>query len=464
MEPNASNLHSHCVEITMEVHKVVPPPHRSTFQKFKTRLKEPSSRMTLCANSRDSHQEEVDTWSSVCFSYPSMGSQLQSQTLQSDIVSGLTIASLAIPQGISYAKLANLPPIVGLCYSYWIHGWSCYYSLSATAESPPWHYAFHQQMGLVPVLGSVFHNTAEWSWQTIVMGSASYRCFCWQDTLYVIRFLSLFNHEHEETKSVLGLSRSSSCFCHHLDPIGFAFKAQHHGISIVSFLIDWKLQEGLNPPSWNMLHFHGSYLGLVMKTGLVTGIISLLHGLYWFLMVQTGRYCSGKDFAALKGYKVDGNKEMMAIGLMNIVGSSTSCYVTTGAFSRSAGLAIAVGISIFKVLLQVTRPRTGMLGNIPGTDIYRNIHHYKDGMKVPGFLILSIDASINFANTTYLNERILRWVEEYEAQDAEEEGKSTHPPISVSTIDTSGVSIFSDLKKALEKKGLEANGVGEPGG
>ncbi|KAJ0929417.1 putative SLC26A/SulP transporter [Helianthus annuus] len=35
--------------------------------------------------------------------------------LWSDVVSGLTIASLAIPQGISYAKLANLPPVIGLC-------------------------------------------------------------------------------------------------------------------------------------------------------------------------------------------------------------------------------------------------------------------------------------------------------------------------------------------------------------
>lgn len=34
---------------------------------------------------------------------------------KSDVVSGITIASLAIPQGISYAKLANLPPILGLC-------------------------------------------------------------------------------------------------------------------------------------------------------------------------------------------------------------------------------------------------------------------------------------------------------------------------------------------------------------
>lgn len=35
--------------------------------------------------------------------------------LKSDIIAGITIASLAIPQGISYAKLANLPPVLGLC-------------------------------------------------------------------------------------------------------------------------------------------------------------------------------------------------------------------------------------------------------------------------------------------------------------------------------------------------------------
>lgn len=37
------------------------------------------------------------------------------QFLKADLISGITIASLAIPQGISYAKLANLPPILGLC-------------------------------------------------------------------------------------------------------------------------------------------------------------------------------------------------------------------------------------------------------------------------------------------------------------------------------------------------------------
>lgn len=28
--------------------------------------------------------------------------------------------------------------------------------------------------------------------------------------------------------------------------------------------------------------------------------------------------------------QIDGNKEMVAIGLMNIAGSFTSCYLTTG--------------------------------------------------------------------------------------------------------------------------------------
>ena len=35
------------------------------------------------------------------------------------------------------------------------------------------------------------------------------------------------------------------------------------------------LPKGLNPPSSNMLYFNGPYLALAIKTGLVTGILSL---------------------------------------------------------------------------------------------------------------------------------------------------------------------------------------------
>lgn len=38
----------------------------------------------------------------------------------------------------------------------------------------------------------------------------------------------------------------------------------------------------------------------------------------------------GRSFAAFKNYHIDGNKEMIAFGLMNIAGSCTSCYLTAG--------------------------------------------------------------------------------------------------------------------------------------
>lgn len=384
---------------------------------------------------------------------------------------------------------------------------------------------FTKQMGLIPVMTSVFHNTKEWSWETILMGV----CF--------LVFLLITRHVSMKKPKLFWVSAGAPLLSVILSTLlVFAFKLHNHGISVIG-----KLQEGLNPPSWNMLHFQGSHLGLVVKTGLVTGIISLTEGI-----------AVGRTFAALKNYQVDGNKEMIAIGVMNIVGSSTSCYVTTGAFSRSAvnhnagaktavsnivmavtvmvtllflmplfqytpnlvlgaiivtaviglvdlpsayqiwkidkfdflvmlcaffgvifisveeGLAIAVGISVFKVLLQITRPKTVMLGNIPGTDIYRNSHQYKDAVEIPGFLILSIESPINFCNTNYLNERLLRWIADYEAEEATKKHLGLRFVIldlsAVSAIDTSGISFFKELRRILEKKGVElvlVNPIGE---
>lgn len=133
---------------------------------------------------------------------------------------------------------------------------------------------------------------------------------------------------------------------------------------------------------------------------------------------------------------------------------------------------LKVGVSIFKILLQITRPRTVVLGSIPGSDIYRNVHHYKQAVGVPGFLILSIEAPINFANSMYLNERfasfflhsyavnlspslltcsnhfhfdkrILRWIEEYE----EEVDVKKHLSIQYVILDLSGKKMERKRKK-----------------
>lgn len=604
-----ANNERRVIDITgMEVHKVVSPPRRSSLQKLKNRLKEtffPDDPLRQFKG--QPLKQKFILGAQYVFPILEWGPNYSFNLFKSDIVSGLTIASLAIPQGISYAKLANLPPIVGLYSSfvpplvYAVLGSSrdlavgpvsiaslvlgsmlrevvsptkdpilfLQLAFSSTFFAGLFQASlgflrlgfiidflskatligfmagaavivslqqlksllgitnFTKQMAIVPVLTSVFHTTNEWSWQTILMG------FCF------LVFLLLTRHIGMRKPKLFWVSAGAPLLSVIISTlVVFAIKGQKHGISIIG-----KLQQGLNPPSWNMLHFSGSYLVLVIKTGIVTGILSLTEGI-----------AVGRTFAALKNYQVDGNKEMIAIGLMNIVGSSTSCYVTTGAFSRSAvnhnagsktaasnivmavtvmvtllflmplfqytpnvvlgaiivtaviglidipaalqiwkidkfdfivllcafvgvifisvqdGLAIAIGISILKVLLQITRPKTVMLGNIPGTGIYRDLDHYKEAESVAGFLILSIEAPINFANATYLKERISRWIEDYEAEGEEKNKKQSGfrylvlDLSGVSAIDTSGITLFKDLSMALEKKGLEfvlVNPIGE---
>ncbi|CAI9753542.1 unnamed protein product [Fraxinus pennsylvanica] len=102
--------------------------------------------------------------------------------------------------------------------------------------------------------------------------------------------------------------------------IVYLTKADKHGIKIVEHL-----KGGLNPSSVHQLQFGSPHVGEAAKIGLICAIIAL-----------TEAIAVGRSFASLKGYQLDGNKEMVAMGFMNIVGSLTSCYAATGSFSRTA--------------------------------------------------------------------------------------------------------------------------------
>ncbi|CAK9148341.1 unnamed protein product, partial [Ilex paraguariensis] len=182
------------------------------------------------------------------------------------------------------------------------------------------------------------------------------------------------------------------------------------------------LVEGMSKPKLFWILAAAPLASVILSTLLVTLLRSKAHG------IATEGIAVGRTFAALKKYQVDGNKEMMTISLMNMAGSCSSCYVTTGdyplffvnllkiivtkhtinflhfnqifrvIFSCPLGLAIAVGVSVFKVLLHVTRPNTVILGNIPRSQIYQSLGRYRDSLRIPSFLILAVETPIYFAN------------------------------------------------------------------
>ncbi|KAK9139986.1 hypothetical protein Scep_009667 [Stephania cephalantha] len=96
--------------------------------------------------------------------------------------------------------------------------------------------------------------------------------------------------------------------------------AEKHGVQVIGYL-----KKGLNPPSFANLTFDSPHLTTAFKTGIIVGVIALAEGI-----------AVGRSFAMFKNYHIDGNKEMIAFGMMNIAGSLTSCYLTAGPFSRSA--------------------------------------------------------------------------------------------------------------------------------
>ncbi|KAF3953849.1 hypothetical protein CMV_020739 [Castanea mollissima] len=309
--------------------------------------------------------------------------------LRYDILAGLTITSLAIPQGISYAKLAEIPPIIGLYSSfvppllYAVFGSSKHLAVGTVAaaslllsstlddvvsskDNPALYLQliftatfitgifqtalgflrlgilvdflshstitgfmggtatiiclqqlkgffglthFTTKTDVISVMHAIIKNKKEWRWESAVVG------------IVFLIFLQLTRYVAKKKPKLFWVSAMAPLVTVVIGCL-FAYfaHAEDHGIQIVGHL-----KKGINPSSIHLLNFDSKYLPTVVKAGIVTGLIALAEGI-----------AIGRSFAIMKNEQIDGNKEMIAFGFMNIVGSFTSCYLTTGPFSKTA--------------------------------------------------------------------------------------------------------------------------------
>ncbi|KAE8009766.1 hypothetical protein FH972_006182 [Carpinus fangiana] len=467
--------------------------------------------------------------------------------LKSDLIAGITIASLAIPQGISYAKLANLPPILGLYSSfvpplvYAIMGSSRDLAVGTVAvaslltasmlgnevnanENPKLylHLAFTatffagvfqaslgllrlgfivdflshativgfmagaatvvclQQLkailglehfthgtDLVSVMRSVFGQTHKWRWESGVLGC----CF-----LFFLISTKHFSKKKPRFFWISAMAPLTSVILGSL--LVYLTHAEKHGVEVIG-----RLKEGLNPPSFGDLIFVSPYLTTAIKTGIITGVIALATAVsnivmaiavmftllfliplfhYTPIVVLATIIISAMlgliDYeAAMHLWKVDKFDFVVCM----------SAYIGVVFGSVEIGLVVAVAISLLRVLLFIARPKTLVLGNIPNSTIYRSLDQYPNANNVPGILILEIDSPIYFANSSYLRERIARWIDEEEDRIKSSGETSLQYVIldmsSVGNIDTSGISMLEELTKTVDRRGLKLV-LANPGG
>ncbi|KAM3694470.1 hypothetical protein ACJW31_07G060200 [Castanea mollissima] len=153
---------------------------------------------------------------------------------------------------------------------------------------------FTQKTDIVSVMRSVW---SIWNWQTLVIG------ICFLTFLLLAQYIGKKNKKLFWVPAIAPLiSVTLSTF------IVYITRADKRGVQIVKHI-----KKSINPPSVNELMFHVEYLVKGITTGIMAGLIGL-----------TEATASGRTFAAMKDYQLDGNKEMVALGTLNIIGSITS--------------------------------------------------------------------------------------------------------------------------------------------
>ncbi|XP_040860971.1 probable sulfate transporter 3.5 [Glycine max] len=306
----------------------------------------------------------------------------------SDLIAGLTISSLAIPQGISYAKLADLPPLVGLYSSfvppliYAVFGSSRHMAVGTIAgaslliaqtiqtvadpvEDPTLYLHliftttfitgvfqaclglfrlgivvdffshatingfiggtavalilqqlkgvfgmkhFSTKSNMVEVVKSIVRNRHEIRWEPAVLG------------VILVAFLQFTKHLRNKNPKLFWVTAIAPMVTLVVSGVfTYLVKGQDHGIQIVGHL-----DKGLNPLSIHYLNFNSKYLPAVMQAGLITGVLSLAEGI-----------AIGRSFAVVDNTPHDGNKEMIAFGLMTCPGLVLNC-IFVGPFSKTA--------------------------------------------------------------------------------------------------------------------------------
>ncbi|KAJ8431234.1 hypothetical protein Cgig2_020779 [Carnegiea gigantea] len=478
-----------------------------------------------------------------------------------DLLAGVTIASLAIPQGISYANLTRVPSVVGLYSSfvppfiYAIFGSSKTLAVGTVAAcslliaqtigqtvSPIENPALYLSLvytatfiaGIVQTALGVLRlgilvdflshstitgfmgGTAIWSWESAVVG------------IIFLIFLQFTRHLKTKKPKLFWVAAMAPLVTIIVGGL-FAYfaHAEKYGIQIVG-----PLKRGINPPSIKELNFDKRYIATALRAGVISAILALAEGI-----------SIGRSFAVIKNEPLDGNKEMIAFGLMNIVGSFTSCYVTTGPFSRTAvnynagcktqmsnvvmaaimmltllllapvfsytpmvalsaiimsamfglieyekayhlfkvdkfdfvicmvaffgvtfidmdiGLGLSVFLAIIRTLLYAARPASCKLGNIPDTNLYRDVEQYPVASGTSGILILQLGSPVFFSNSSYVRERVMRWIRDEEESNREKQGDSMEHLIldlgGVTAIDMTGIEAFFELKRLLGMKGIK---------
>lgn len=132
-------------------------------------------------------------------------------------------------------------------------------------------------------------------------------------------------------------------------------------------------------------------------------------------------------------------------------------FVFTLFLGIEIGVLIAVGLSLAFVIYESANPHVAILGRLPGTTVYRNIHQYPEAYTYQGIVIVRIDAPMYFANISFIKERLRKY--ELQSEGSEHSGRQVQYVIlelaPVTHIDSSAVLALKELYEEFRARNIQ---------
>ncbi|XP_050636762.1 solute carrier family 26 member 6 isoform X4 [Macaca thibetana thibetana] len=421
--------------------------------------------------------------------------------LLGDLLSGMSVAIMQLPQGLAYALLAGLPPVFGLYSSfypvfiYFLFGTSRHISVGTFAVMSVMVGSVTESLAPQTLNDSTINETTRDAERVRVASTLSVLVGLFQVGLGLIHFGFLVTYLSEplvrgyttaaavqvfvsQLKYVFGLHLSS-----HSGPLSLIYLIGATGISygmglkhIFGVDVVGNISAGLVPPVAPNTQLFSKLVGSAFTIAVVGFAIAI---------------SLGKIFALRHGYRVDSNQELVALGLSNLIGGIFQCFPVSCSMSRSLvqestggnsqvagaisslfilliivklgelfrdlpkavlaaiiivnlkgmlrqlsdvcsfwkanradlliwlvtfaatillnldlGLMVSVIFSLLLVVVRTQMPHYSILGQVPDTDIYRDVAEYSEAKEVPGVKVFRSSATVYFANADFYSDAL----------------------------------------------------------
>ncbi|XP_073888176.1 solute carrier family 26 member 6 isoform X7 [Macaca fascicularis] len=434
--------------------------------------------------------------------------------LLGDLLSGMSVAIMQLPQGLAYALLAGLPPVFGLYSSfypvfiYFLFGTSRHISVGTFAVMSVMVGSVTESLAPQTLNDSTINETTRDAERVRVASTLSVLVGLFQVGLGLIHFGFLVTYLSEPLVRGYTTAAAVQVFVSQLKYVFGLHLSSHSGpLSLIYTVLEVcrKLPQskliGATGISYGMglKHIFGVDVVGNISAGLVppvapnTQLFSKLVGSAFTIAVVGFAIAIslGKIFALRHGYRVDSNQELVALGLSNLIGGIFQCFPVSCSMSRSLvqestggnsqvagaisslfilliivklgelfrdlpkavlaaiiivnlkgmlrqlsdvcsfwkanqadlliwlvtfaatillnldlGLMVSVVFSLLLVVVRTQMPHYSILGQVPDTDIYRDVAEYSEAKEVPGVKVFRSSATVYFANADFYSDAL----------------------------------------------------------